>query len=79
VLRDSVWTDTQFKPGGTVIRVQAFSPAYFDLLQAVPELRDAFAIGDRVLVTGRQLSIEVTPSGSTQLAAADANAVRTGW
>ncbi len=79
VLRDSVWTDTRFKSGGPVIRVQVFSPAYFDLLQSVPELRDAFAIGDRVLVTGRQLSIEVTPSGTTQLAAADANAVRTGW
>jgi Ca-activated chloride channel family protein len=79
VRRDSVWTDTRYQPGGHVIRVQAFSPAYFALLQAVPDLRDAFAVGDRVLVAGRQLSIEVTPAGATELSQVDADAVRTGW
>jgi Ca-activated chloride channel family protein len=79
VLRDSVWTDTRYQKSGRLIRVQAFSSAYFALLQAEPELRDAFAAGDRVIVAGRQLSIEVTPAGVTQLAQAEVDAVRAGW
>ncbi len=81
VMRDSVWTDTRYKPTASlrVVRVQAFSDAYFSLARAVPDLRDAFAAGDRVLVAGRSIAVEVTPSGLATLADADVAAVRAGW
>ncbi|MFI5249297.1 MAG: VIT domain-containing protein [Gemmatimonadales bacterium] len=81
VMRDSVWTDTRYKPTASlrVVRVQAFSDAYFALARAVPDLRDAFAAGDRVLVAGRSIAVEVTPSGVATLADVDVAAVRAGW
>lgn len=81
VMRDSVWTDTRYKPAASVrvVRVQAFSDAYFALARAVPDLRDAFAAGDRVLVAGRSIAVEVTPTGVATLADADVAAVRAGW
>jgi hypothetical protein len=60
-----------------VIKVKAFSPAYFALVQNVPELAPLFAIGERVRVFGRHVVIEVAPDGLGQLdAAALADAVR---
>jgi hypothetical protein len=81
VLRDSVWTDTRYKAAASlrVIRVQAFSDAYFVLARAIPDLRDAFAAGDRVLIAGRAIAVEVTPSGVATLADADVAAVHSGW
>jgi Ca-activated chloride channel homolog len=76
-LRDSVWTETRTANGVSVIKVKAFSPAYFALVQNVPELAPLFAIGERVRVFGRKIAIEVSPDGVTQLdAAALADAVR---
>ena len=75
--QDSVWTETRTASGIPVIKVKAFSPAYFALVQNVPELAPLFAIGERVRVYGRRVAIEVAPDGITQLdAAALADAVR---
>jgi Ca-activated chloride channel family protein len=79
VLRDSTWTDTRYQDSMRRVRVQAFSAAYFALLHAVPDLRQAFAIGDRVIAAGRQVAVEVTPAGVAQLSDADVVAVQAGW
>jgi hypothetical protein len=79
VQRDSVWTDTRFHAGMRTVRVQAFSAAYFALLQAVPDLGSALAIGDRLVVAGRQVAVEVTPAGVDHLSDADVAAVAAGW
>jgi hypothetical protein len=81
VLRDSVWTDTRYQPAAhlRLVRVQSFSDAYFALARAVPDLRDAFAAGDRVVVAGRSVVVEVTPSGVATLADAEVAAVRAAW
>jgi Ca-activated chloride channel family protein len=81
VLRDSVWTDTRYQPAAhlRLVRVQSFSDAYFALARAVPDLRDAFAAGDRVVVAGRSVVVEVTPSGVATLANAEVAAVRAAW
>ena len=79
VLRDSAWTDTRYHPGLRLVRVQAYSPAYFALVQAVPDLRSAFAIGERVLVAGREVAVEVSPVGVTQLSDSDVAAVQAAW
>ena len=79
VQRDSTWTDTRYHLGMRLVRVQAFSPAYFALVTAVPDLRSAFAIGEHVIVAGRQVAVEVTPSGVGQLSDSDVAAVQAAW
>jgi Ca-activated chloride channel family protein len=76
-LQDSVWSESRSASGLPVLKVKAFSPAYFALVQDVPELAPLFAVGERVRVFGRKVVIEVSPEGLTQLdAAALADAVR---
>jgi Ca-activated chloride channel family protein len=77
--QDSVWTDTRFTPATRVVRVAPFSAAYFSLIQAVPDLRAAFAVGDRVLVAGVRVAVEVSPAGATELSDSDVAGVRADW
>lgn len=79
VLHDSVWTDTRYHEGLRLVRVQAYSPAYFALVRAVADLRSAFAVGERVLVAGGQVAVEVSPVGLTQLSDSDVAAVQSAW
>ena len=51
VLRDDVWTDTTYDPSTmTTIDVPFASEEYFALLGEYPELGDAFALGQQVIV-----------------------------
>ena len=53
------WTDVGMKSGLPVYKVKAYSRTYFALLEKLPVLREAFAVGDRVTVAGRSAVIEV--------------------
>lgn len=77
----SAWTDRGYKDGMRRIRIQAYSPAYFELLEMMPELRAAFSLGDRVVVAGRAVAIEVTTDAdaAAALAAPDRTALRENW
>jgi Ca-activated chloride channel family protein len=55
------WIDSRMKTDVRVYKVKAYSQSYFALLEKLPELRDAFAIGDKVLVAGNSVAIEVAP------------------
>ncbi len=77
--KDSVWVDTRDRPALPVVRVQPYTPAYFALLDAIPELRALFAVGERVRVSGRTIAIEVTPAGVERLTDAEVARVRAGW
>jgi Ca-activated chloride channel family protein len=79
VLRDSVWTDVRYKQTGTVLRVKPFSDAYFKLIELVPELREPFSVGERLIVSGRSMAIELTPSGVDRLAERDLTLIRDRW
>jgi Ca-activated chloride channel family protein len=70
VLCDSVWTDTRVVAGARTIRVQAYSTAYFALVQRLPELGPLFAVADRVRVQGQHVRIEIVPSAAALDAAA---------
>ena len=65
-----VWTDSrvQAAQGATLrtVRVKAYSDAYFKLLDRVSDLRDALALGDRVLVAGTKVAVEVAPDGGVE-------------
>jgi hypothetical protein len=84
VLANGIWRDSRL-PVNTidssrvVVRVQAFSPAYFGVLEIVPSLKPALALGDHVIVAGRGVVLEVGPTGSTTLDPRDADALRAGW
>jgi Ca-activated chloride channel family protein len=66
-LRDSVWTDTGFKDSMSRIKIRAYSSAYFRILDALPELREPFALGDKVVIAGRSVAIEIMPTGVDSL------------
>jgi len=65
VRRDSVWTDVAHGDSLPVVRVAAFSDAYFALLRALPELVKPAALEPAVLVAGRRVSIKIEPGGTT--------------
>jgi Ca-activated chloride channel family protein len=79
VLRDSVWTDVRYKQSGTVLKVKPFSDGYFKLLEMVPDLREPFSVGERVLVAGRSMAIELTPLGEESLTDRDLALIRDRW
>ena len=79
LLRDSVWTDARFRKDAPVLRVKAFSEAYFRLTEMMPELREAFAFSERLIVAGKSMAIELTPEGKEQLSDRDLNLLRDRW
>jgi Ca-activated chloride channel family protein len=79
VLRDGVWTDVRYKNSGPVLRVKPFSDAYFKLLELQPDLRNAFSVGERAIVAGRSMAIELTPSGVERLSDRDTVMLRDRW
>ena len=81
-LRDSVWTDSRADAGvGAARRIQVrpYSEAWFALSSAIPELADVFALGDRLVVVGRDVTIEVTERGRASLGDAEIAAIRAKW
>ena len=78
-LIDGVWVDGRFERAMRTVRVQAYSPAYFALLERVPELRESFALGERVKVAGRRVAVEVAPDGVERLGAAELDALERDW
>jgi hypothetical protein len=78
-LHDSVWAESRPLDGRAVIKVKAFSPAYFALVQDLPELAPLFAVGERVRVIGRHTAIEVGPDGLSDLDGAALAAVVKNW
>jgi Ca-activated chloride channel family protein len=78
-LRDGIWTDLAFRAELRVVKVKAYSDAYFELLTALPELRAPFALGDRVIAAGRRVAVEVGPDGAERLTAAELDRLRAEW
>ena len=65
ILRDGGWIDSEgLTNPGKQLKVKFLSKAYFALLQVKPELKAAFALGDRVLVmVAPGKSVVVGPEG----------------
>ena len=58
-----VWTDVAMKPELQVYKVKAYSRSYFTLIERIPELKDAFTVGDRALIAGRSVALELVTDG----------------
>src|SRR5438045_8859049 len=65
ILRDSTWTALSHGDSRRVVTVLPYSDAYFALLKALPDLRDAAALEPAVLVAGRHASIKIGTGGKT--------------
>ena len=75
----ATWTDVRYADArGKVatIKVKGYSEAWFALLRALPQAKDAFALGDHVIIAGRQLVVEVADDGVTTLSSADIERVK---
>jgi len=71
VLRDSIWTDIAHGDSLPVVKVAAFSDAYFALLRALPELVQAATLQPTVLVAGGRVSIKIAAGGKTEWASGE--------
>ena len=79
-MRDGVWVDERPEAANArVVKVRAFSKAYFALMEQIPELREAFALGDKVQVHGKAVTIRLDADGAEVLGASAIEAVTRDW
>ena len=67
IMRDSTWTDLGHGDSLRVVSIAPYSEAYFALLKALPDLREAAGLEPAVLVAGKRPSIKIGMGGKTQL------------
>ena len=78
-LRGETWTDIKKTDASRIVKVKAFSSAYFKLMEQIPELREVFALGDKVIVSGRDVAIEIGTDGAESLSDSDMRRIQSGW
>jgi Ca-activated chloride channel family protein len=61
------WVDSGWREGLQVVKVQAFSAAYFELLQLRPDLATSLALGNRVQLQVGRLGLDIGAEGLTTL------------
>lgn len=67
-LRDSTWVDQRAAAENVRrVAVKPYSAAYFALMERVPELREVFALGDRIEVQGTRLTLVLAADGAEVL------------
>lgn len=66
IMRDSTWTDLSHGDSIHVVSIAPYSEAYFALLRALPDLREAAALEPAVLVAGKRASIKIGAGGKTR-------------
>ena len=79
ILRDGIWTDAARSDSTRIIKIKPFSEAYFKLIDAIPDLREVFALGDKVVVATRGLTIEVTEFGSETIGESELRTIQSSW
>jgi Ca-activated chloride channel family protein len=67
--QDGVWIDVQARGEGQGLEVEPYSDAYFDLLEALPELRPYAVAFTQVEIQGAGLRVRLTEGGVSTLSA----------
>lgn len=62
IQRDGAWMDLRHTEPQRIVAVEPYSPAYFELLRALPELRGPATL-DRVVVAGARVSLKIEAGG----------------
>ena len=79
-LNNDVWTDVRATGNTREVTVKAYSKAYFDLLQQIPELAKVAGVGDQWTVVGRGVVISIRATkGLESLTTAELNRIATDW
>lgn len=63
----SAWRDVAHHDGLRVVTVAPYSAAWFAVARALPELREAMALGDEVTIAGRRAALRVAADGAATL------------
>lgn len=79
LLNGEKWIDSRRGDAGNLIKVRAFSDAWFKLVEVIPELREVFALGDRVFVRGRAVAIETGLDGRESLSDSELRTIQADW
>jgi Ca-activated chloride channel family protein len=80
IMRDSTWVDTRAAVAGArTVRIRPYSPAYFALTERVSELREIFALGERVEVGGTSVTSVLAADGSASLTEREVSEVARDW
>jgi Ca-activated chloride channel family protein len=79
VLIDGVWTDQVDVGDASVVRVKPYSAAYFAVIERLPMAGEAFSLGDRVRIAGRQVVLEVSPEGVDHLSEVELRRIVASW
>jgi len=78
-LSDGAWTDARYHPGMQTTTIKPYSKAYFDIVQQLPELKQVFALGGRLIVVGKASAIRLDDSGVSELSAAALASLTRSW
>jgi Ca-activated chloride channel family protein len=78
-LRGETWTDLRKADSTRVMKVKSFSEAYFRIIDAIPELREVFALGNKVVVAGRDVAIEIGTDGAETISDSELKRLQSGW
>lgn len=71
VIRAGVWTDVKLDSADAVLEVEAYSDAWFEVLERLPGLRTAAALGESVMIAGDGLTLRLGSDGRSTLDAND--------
>jgi len=73
------WVDAAKSDTARTVQIKPFSDAYFKLIDAVPQLREIFALGDKVTVGTKTITIELADDGSTSISENDLKTIQSSW
>jgi hypothetical protein len=79
MMKGDTWTDSRPIDSTKVVRIKSFSDAYFRIMEAIPELREVFALGDKVIVAGRDIAIEIGTNGTESMSGSDIKRIQSKW
>jgi Ca-activated chloride channel homolog len=79
MMRGATWVDSRRTDSTKVVKVKAFSDAYFKIMDAIPELREVFALGDKVIVSGREIAFEIGANGTESMSDAELKKLQSQW
>lgn len=79
VQRGDMWIDSRKPDSLRVVKIRAYSEAYFKLMELLPDLREVFALGDKVIVSGRDIVIDVSTDGAETLSDSELRSVQSRW
>ena len=77
--RDGVWTDVAHDAAKRIVRVAAFSAAYFDVLRALPELEPVLRELSTALIGGAEVSVQVGDEGLREISTSELRALVSGF